>query len=124
MYVGVVFLFVPPMAASVTHPSLPVVYPALKNPAEGSFFAIATATFPVGMLGLLVSGVFAATMSAMDAGLNSNAGIFIKNFYEPLLRLGATERELLLAGKITTLAFGAIIIALAQAYSRFPQFSL
>jgi solute:Na+ symporter, SSS family len=124
MLVGVVIWFVPPMAASVTNPDLARVFPGLKNPGEGSFFAIATATFPVGMLGLLVSGVFAATMSAMDAGLNSNAGIFIKNFYQPQLRPAAAERELLLAGKLTTLAFGAIICVLAQAYSRFPQLSL
>jgi solute:Na+ symporter, SSS family len=124
MLVGVVIWFVPPMAASITSPDLARLYPGLKNPGEASFFAIATATFPVGMLGLLVSGVFAATMSAMDAGLNSNAGIFIKNFYQPRLRIGATERELLLAGKLTTLVFGAIIISLAQVYSRFPQFSL
>jgi Na+/proline symporter len=124
MLVGLVIWFVPPMAASVAEPDLSDVYPGLRNPGEGSFFAIATATFPVGMLGLLVSGVFAATMSAMDAGLNSNAGIFIKNFYQPVLRPVAAERELLFAGKITTLLFGGIIIFLAQAYSQFAQFSL
>jgi SSS family solute:Na+ symporter len=124
MLLGIVIWFVPPMAASVTNPDLARLYPGLRQPGEGSFFAIAAATFPVGMLGLLVSGVFAATMSAMDAGLNSNAGIFVKNFYQPTLRPGATERELLLAGKLTTLAFGAAIIALALGCSRFGQFSL
>jgi Na+/proline symporter len=124
MLLGSVIWFVPPLAASVAIPDLARTYPGLKNPGEGSYFAIATATFPVGMLGLLVSGVFAATMSAMDAGLNSNAGIFIKNFYQPFLRPGAAERELLGAGKVTTLVFGGSIIALARAYSRFPQFSL
>jgi SSS family solute:Na+ symporter len=124
MLLGLVIWFVPPMAASVAEPDLARVYPGLRNPGEGSFFAMATLTFPVGMLGLLVSGVFAATMSAMDAGLNSNAGIFVKNFYQPVLRPRAAERELLFAGKVTTLVFGGIIISLAQAYSRFPQFSL
>jgi Na+/proline symporter len=124
MLLGLVIWFVPPMAASVAMPDLARTYPGLRNPGEGSFFAMATATFPVGMLGLLVSGVFAATMSAMDAGLNSNAGIFVKNFYQQVLRPAATERELLLTGKLTTLAFGAIIVALAQAYSRFEGLSL
>jgi SSS family solute:Na+ symporter len=124
MLLGVVIWFVPPMAASVTHPDLARAYPGLRNPGEGSFFAIATATFPVGMLGLLVSGVFAATMSAMDAGLNSNAGIFVKNFYQPALRPQAAERELLLAGKAATVGFGLVIVALAWVYSRFDRLSL
>jgi solute:Na+ symporter, SSS family len=124
MLVGLVIWFVPPMAASVAIPDLSGIYPRLRNPSEGSFFAMATATFPVGMLGLLVSGVFAATMSAMDAGLNSNAGIFVKNFYQPKVRPLAGERELLLAGKLTTLAFGAVIIALARSYFSFAQVSL
>jgi solute:Na+ symporter, SSS family len=124
MLVGLVIWFVPPMAASVAIPNLAGVYPHLRNPSEGSFFAMATATFPVGMLGLLVSGVFAATMSAMDAGLNSNAGIFIKNFYQPKIRPLAGENELLFAGKLTTLAFGVVIIGLARAYFSFPQLSL
>jgi SSS family solute:Na+ symporter len=124
MLLGVVIWFVPPMAASITSPDLARLYPKLRNPGEASFFAIATQTLPVGMLGLLVSGVFAATMSAMDAGLNSNAGIFIKNFYQPTLRPHAPERELLLAGKFTTLALGAIIVGLAQVYSGFARLSL
>jgi solute:Na+ symporter, SSS family len=124
MVVGLVIWFVPPMAASVAVPNLASVYPHLRNPSEGSYFAMATATFPVGMLGLLVSGVFAATMSAMDAGLNSNAGIFIKNFYQPKMRPLAGEKELLFAGKVTTLAFGVVIVGLARAYLSFPQLSL
>ncbi len=121
---GIVVWFTPPMAASVTHPDLGAVFPKLKNPAEGSFFAIALATFPAGMLGLLVSGIFAATMSSMDAGLNKNAGIFVKNFYQPVLRPQASERELLLTGKLTTVALGLIIIILARFYSRLEGLSL
>jgi SSS family solute:Na+ symporter len=124
MLVGLVIWFVPPMAASAAMPDLGRVYPHLKTPSEGSFFAMATATFPVGMLGLLVSGVFAATLSAMDAGINSNAGIFIKNFYQPILRPGASDRELLFAGKVTTLAFGVAVIVLARIYFSFPELSL
>jgi Na+/proline symporter len=38
-------------------------------------------TMPAGLLGLLVTGIFSATMSSMDTGLNRNAGVFIKNVY-------------------------------------------
>lgn len=124
MLVGVVVWFVPPMAASAVLPDLSHTYPALRHPGEGSFFAMASVTFPAGMLGLLVSGVFAATLSAMDAGLNNNAGIFVRNFYQLTLRPGASETELLLASKATTIAFGAIVIALALATTRLEQVSL
>jgi hypothetical protein len=42
----------------------------------------------------------------MDSGLNRNAGYFIKNFYQAQLRPAASEREQLVAGKITTIVFG------------------
>jgi Na+/proline symporter len=121
---GIFIWFTPPMAASIVHPDLGSLFPTLKNPAEGSFFAIAVATFPAGMLGLLVSGIFAATMSSMDSGLNKNAGIFVKNFYQPVLRPGASDRELLFTGKMTTITLGVGIILLAQSYSRLQGLSL
>ena len=124
MLVGVFLWFAPPLAASVTHPDLAGVYPRLANPGEGSFFAIATAIFPVGMLGLLVTGVFAATVASMDAGLNNNAGFLIKNFYQPILRPAAGDRELLIAGKLTTLGLGVSIILLAQGYRHLHHMSL
>ena len=121
---GIIIWFLPPMAATITHPDLSLQYPKLNEPAEGSFFAIAQATFPVGMLGLLVSGIFAATMSSMDAGLNKNAGVFIKNFYQPILRPKAEESELLKAGKATTVVLGLTVIGIAIFYSQLKNLTL
>lgn len=36
------------------------------------------------LLGLLICGIFAATLTTMDAGLNQGAGIFVRNFYLPI----------------------------------------
>jgi Na+/proline symporter len=121
---GIVVWFLPPMVATVTHPNLAATFPALHEPAEGAFFAVAQATFPVGMLGLLVSGIFAATMSSMDSGLNKNAGVFIKNFYQPILRPQAAESELLRAGKVTTVVLGLAVIGVALFYSQLKGLSL
>jgi Na+/proline symporter len=49
----------------------------------------------------------------MDAGLNKNVGIAIRSFYKPILKPDASEKHLLVAGKICTLIFGGIIILLA-----------
>ncbi len=105
--------FVPPMAARALWPDLHEMFPTLKNPDEASFIAIARSVMPVGMLGLLISGIFASTMSTMDAGLNRNAGIFIKNFYQPFVKPHATDAQLLRTGKFATTALGIIAICVA-----------
>lgn len=115
--VGIVIWFVPPMAARILHPDLHALFPTLKNPEEAAFIAIAQTVMPVGMMGLLVSGIFAATMSSMDAGLNKNAGVFIKNFYQPNFHPGASDAQLLKAGKLATLVLGVVVIAVAQRMS-------
>ena len=111
--VGLFIWFLPPMAARALQIDLPAVFPTLKAPDEASFIAISQVVMPVGMLGLLVSGIFAATMSGMDSGLNKNAGFFIKNFYQPLFRPHASETQLLKVGRLATLVLGLIVIYLA-----------
>ena len=115
------------MVARVTHPDLAGAFPQLKNPQDASYFAIAMATMPSGMVGLLLSGIFAATMSSMDSGLNRNAGFFIKNFYEVVARPRASERELMVASLLTTLVMGAMVIAAGlwfASLSHLPIFDL
>ena len=43
------------------------VFPNLAKPQDASYFAIATIAMPAGMLGVLLSAIFAATMSSMSA---------------------------------------------------------
>ncbi len=121
---GIVIWFVPPMAARALFPDLHAQFPNLEHPEEAAFIAIARAVAPIGMMGLLVSGIFAATMSAMDAGLNKSAGIFIKNFYQPVVKPGAADKHLLKAGKIVTLVLGIIIICVALRLSHLKQLGL
>ena len=111
--IGPAVWFIPPMVARILYPDLRAIFPDekhLPNVQDASYFAIAMATMPAGMLGLLISGIFASTMGQMDSGLNRNAGYFIKNFYQVKLRPRADERELLLASRIVTVIFGALII--------------
>jgi Na+/proline symporter len=108
--IGPVLWFIPPMAARIAYPHIEQMFPRMKNPPEASFFAIAVNTMPAGMVGLLLSAIFGATMSAMDGGLNKNAGFFVKNFYQPYVRPEAGERHLLLVGKLSTLLLGIVII--------------
>jgi solute:Na+ symporter, SSS family len=110
---GPIIWFIPSMAATILHPNLAAEFPNLKQPHEAAFLAVSMDVMPRGLLGLLLSAMLGATVTTMDAGLNKNVGIAIRSFYKPLFKPNASEKELLVAGKICTLIFGAIIILLA-----------
>lgn len=123
--IGIFIWFLPPMAAKALGIDLHAMFPGLgKNAHEASFIGISQVVMPVGMLGLLVSGIFAATMSGMDSGLNKNAGIFIKNFYQPIFRPNATDAQLLHVGKITTVLLGLVVIFIAVRMAEFRELDL
>lgn len=124
MFVGPFIWFIPPMAAAIIQPDLSVVFPQLANPHEGAFVFIGLELMPAGMLGLLLCALFAATISSMDSGLNRNAGIIVKNFYNPVFRPQASGRELLIAGKITSTLFGFLIIGSALMISKIQDYDL
>jgi len=122
--IGPLVWFIPPMAATILHPHLAAEFPALKQPHEAAFLAVAMQVMPQGLLGLLLSAMLGATVTSMDAGLNKNVGIAIRSLYKPLLRPHATEHHLLIAGKICTLLFGVIIIVLAVTINSLRQTNL
>ncbi len=122
--IGTLVWFIPPMIAATRFPDLHAAFPTLRNPEEAAYIAIARDVMPVGMMGLLVSGIFAATMSSMDAGLNRNSGFFVKNFYQPVLRPHASDRHLLKVGKFATAVLGALVILVALRMSELAEMSL
>lgn len=113
---GSIVWFIPPLVARASGLVLQNAG-GLADPAEMSYIAIASRCLPAGLLGLLVTGIVSSTMSAMDTGLNRNAGIFVRSFYLPVLRPQASERELVTVGRLTTWSFGAVVILTALLYS-------
>lgn len=69
---------------------------------------------PMGLPGLLIAAIFAATMSATSSGLNALASATTIDFYQRLSKTPKTsdEEQLRLARKLT-LAYGALVIVLA-----------
>ena len=124
MLLGPLLWLVPSMAATIMHPNLAAEFPALKQPHEAAFLSVAMDVMPQGLLGLLLSAMLGATVTSMDAGLNKNVGIAIRSLYKPVFKPDASEQHLLLAGKICTLLFGAIIIALALTVNKFRSTNL
>jgi Na+/proline symporter len=122
--VGPLVWFIPSMAATIMHPNLAAEFPNLKQPHEAAFLAVAMDVMPQGLLGLLLSAMLGATVTSMDAGLNKNVGIAIRSLYKPVFNPNASEKHLLVAGKICTLLFGAIIILLALFINSIRQTNL
>lgn len=123
MLLGPLIWFIPPMAARVMEPNLASQFPTLSNPAEASYIFAAMNTLPVGMMGLLVCGLFAATISSMDSGLNRNAGIFIRSFYQRVVKVDSPT-HLLVAGRVVSAVFGILVIAIATYISKLDGMDL
>lgn len=121
---GPLIWFIPSMAATILHPNLAADYPNLKQPHEAAFLSVAMDVMPQGLLGLLLSAMLGATVTSMDAGLNKNVGIAIRSLYKPIFVPHATEKHLLVAGKICTLIFGVIIILVALTVNKFRDTNL
>lgn len=114
MTIGPIIWFMPSWFIAGQGIDLAATYPeAGKKAADFAYLYFVEEYMPAGMVGLLIAAMFAATMSSMDSGLNRNSGIFVKNFYEPVLRPDATEKELVFVSKITSTVFGIVIILVA-----------
>jgi len=107
------------MVATVTHPhGLQTLFPTLNHPDEGAFLATAYQVLPKGMLGLLIAGIFGATLSNTDAAMNQGVGILVRNFYLPVLNPHCPEKKLLVLSKLCTAAFGIIIVIIGLEINR------
>jgi SSS family solute:Na+ symporter len=119
-----VLLQIPSMCAATVYPDMSSVFPHLKVPEEGAFVAMAFKTLPQGLMGLLICGMFAASMSSMDTALNRNAGYFVRNVYIKYLHRGASETQQLFMGKLFTLVFGLIMILVGIAFDALREVNL
>jgi Na+/proline symporter len=114
--VGPILWFIPPMAAAILYPDLNVIdqlKPLGSRISEGSYVGMGLMHMPQGMIGLMVTAMFACTISNMDTGLNKNSGFFMRSVYMRLLRKGRPEKEYLIVSRITTVVLGILIIATA-----------
>jgi len=89
----------------------------LSNPADGAYAVVAKNVLPPGLMGLVVIGLLAATMSSLDSAMTGNAGIICHNVYPPLMRLLGKEpwtgRKLLMLTRVVNFFSGIWAIALA-----------
>ncbi|MDO6388301.1 sodium:solute symporter family protein [Uliginosibacterium sp. 31-12] len=128
MLIGSFIWFVPPWVSASLMPdaaSLHAVELGAKA-ADGVYLAFAEKFMPLGTVGLLLAGLFAATMSSMDSALNRNSGIFVRSFFKPILakKRDVTDAQLLRVGQLVTIVNGILVILMAQFFQSLKHLSL
>jgi Na+/proline symporter len=121
---GLFIWFIPPMTARLFIADQVAAMP-LPKPSEGAYAAIAIHFLPAGLVGLVLVGMCAATMSALDVGLNSLAGNITQNVYPAAcraIRIAPLEgRARLALAKLVTLFCAAAVITCAVAMARYGR---
>lgn len=126
MLVGAVIWFIPPWATAILYPDAANEYAQLGAKSRDAVYLVfARNAMPLGTVGLLMAGLFAATMSSMDSALNRNSGIFVRSFYATIMRKGqASDKEQLRAGQVACIINGVLVIVMAQFFNSLKHLSL
>ena len=118
---GLLIWFIPPITARLLIADQIMTMP-LANPAEGAYAGIAIHFLPPGLVGLVLVGMCAATMSALDVSLNAAAGNITQNIYPAACRkLKITPwegRARLILAKLVTLFCASCVIGCALAMAK------
>ncbi len=73
---------------------------------------------PVGLVGLVIAAIVAASMSSTSSELNALASTTVVDVYRRLLKPNQSKRHYLIASKVTTAAWGIFAILFAQYANR------
>jgi len=121
---GLFIWFVPPITARLLIADEVRAMP-LANPLEGAYAAISIHCLPAGLVGLVLVGMCAATMSALDTGLTSLAGNITQNIYPAACRLihvpPLEGRARFFLGKFINLLCAVAIICTALLMAHFGR---
>lgn len=86
-----------------------------NDPHERVYVAMAQRVLPVGLVGLFLAAMFAATMSALDSVYNRVAAVFSRDLWMHF-RPDTDDRALIRIGRAMTLLCGTVTIALCLVY--------
>ncbi|MCX8064875.1 MAG: hypothetical protein N3G21_06850 [Candidatus Hydrogenedentes bacterium] len=103
--IGPPIMFFPALAGKL-------IVPELED--AGNIYPILCAKLlPAGMLGLLISAMFSATMSTLSSDYNVCASVITQDVYRRIIRKHASNKELILVGRLSTLLVGIIALIIA-----------
>lgn len=104
-FFGMPLLFLPAMAARVFMPGV--------TDTKDVYALLCGQLLPVGMLGMMIAAMFSATMSTLSGDYNAVASVITNDIYRRLFARRASDRSLVFAGRIATLAAGLASLGIA-----------
>jgi sodium/proline symporter len=78
------------------------------------FIQMTRAIFPALISGILLSAILAASMSTADSQLLASASAFASDVYKPVFRKGASDKEMLWAGRVVVIIIAVIALIVAS----------
>lgn len=105
---GILFLVFTPVFLLPAIAS-PLIILEISDP-EMSYVAVSSMLLPVGIMGIMFSSMFAATMSSLNAEYNVMAGVLTNDVYARMFNPSASPKKLLQVARISTALVGLIMI--------------
>lgn len=111
MFIPVLFVFPGLIALAL--------YPGIAD-GDRAFPIMIKRLLPPGMTGLLFAAFLSGLMSTIDSAVNSTATIWTKDIYQRFIKKDATDRHLLIMGRVFTVVLMLFAVATAPITSLFP----
>ena len=105
---GPPLFILPAMAARSLMPEL--LQP--PNSPQYTYAALSLKYLPAGLMGLMIAAMFSATMSTLSGDYNVMASVITEDIYRRLFDKEASQRRLIVVGRLATIAVGALTIAI------------
>lgn len=105
---GPPLFILPAMAARSLMPEL--LQP--PNSPQYTYAALSLKFLPAGLMGLMIAAMFSATMSTLSGDYNVMASVITEDIYRRLFDKEATQRRLIIVGRVATLLVGVLTITI------------
>jgi len=106
--IGPPLFILPAMAARSLLPEL--MQP--PNSPQFTYAALSLKFLPAGLMGLMIAAMFSATMSTLSGDYNVMASVITEDIYRRLFDKNASQRRLVIVGRLATLLVGALTITI------------
>ena len=112
---GPILFGIPPLIARVLWPDISLMefFQDIAKPDENVYIAVVLKYMPAGMVGIFLSAMMAASMSAMDSAWNTVSAIVSVDIFKTILHPKASDAQVLKVGRITTVFLCALAIGMA-----------
>lgn len=104
--IGPPLFILPAMAARSLMPELMTP----PNSPQYTYAALSLKFLPVGLMGLMIAAMFSATMSTLSGDYNVMASVITEDIYRRLFDKEASQKRLVIVGRIATLVIGILTI--------------